>query len=193
MKPSPTSRAKRAKLAQTLTNQDQLTTAVSRHVTLDLLITAIELERDAELKAITEKYQAKLEPHQAERGDLFEAIEQYTAKHRFELMPGAAKTCTIASAELCYRLGNPTVTTVKGTTQKAVLTALMEMTDEAFADQFLRWKETLNKEAILAAWNDPATQTRLRHLGLDVEQVERLHLIPTLETATPTASEGRPA
>jgi phage host-nuclease inhibitor protein Gam len=192
-KPSPTTRAKRAKLAATLTNHDQLTAAVSRHVTLDLLITALELERDAELKAISEKYAAKIEPHIAERGDLFEQIEAYASKHRATLIPTDTKTALVAGHELQFRLGNPTVTTQKGTTQKAVLNALMELDDEEFADRFLRWKETLNKEAVLAAWPNVQDQIRLRQLGLEIDQVERLHLIPNLETATPTTSEGRPA
>ncbi len=148
-------RAKKARLAQSLHNDDQLATAVSRHVSLDLIVTSLELERDAELKAIQEKYAAK--------------------------------------NELSYRLGNPTVATVKGVTQKAVLADLLKLEDEEFADRFIAWKESLNTEAILDAWKTPEDQTRLHELGLDVEQVERFHLTPSLATAEPTTGQPRPA
>jgi phage host-nuclease inhibitor protein Gam len=189
---TPAQRAKKAKLAHTLTNDDQLTSAVSRHVSLDLIITSIELERDAEIKAITERYAAKLEPHIEERGDLFEQIEDYTRRHRARLMKGDSKTVQVAGHDLSYRLGNPTVITVKGITQKAVLAELLEMPDETFADRFIRWKESLNKEAVLGAWNNLEDQVRLRALGLDTEQVERLHLSPSLQTATPTTGQATP-
>jgi phage host-nuclease inhibitor protein Gam len=128
-----------------------------------------------------ERHATKMERTRLEKEELFDAIEDYARRHRGTLFKGYAKATTINGHEIAFRTGNPTVTTAKGTTQKAVLIALLEHDDAEWADQYVRWKESLDKESILGQWNAEtgtwkAEGEGLADLGVEIEQVERFHL-----------------
>lgn len=174
-------RAKEKRLHEVLRDEASFAAAISRYATCELLLAGQKLEAEAEIKAVMERHNARIEKTQEELAGLFPQIEDYARRHRLELFKGDSKTTSINGHEIAFRTGNPTVTTAKGTTQKSVLLALLETEDAEWADQFVTWKESLNKEAILGQWN-AETGTwkqdgeRLADLGLEIEQVERFHL-----------------
>jgi phage host-nuclease inhibitor protein Gam len=174
-------RAKQKRLHEVLRDDAALADAISRHATLELLIAGQRLEAEAEIKAITERHTARIEKSSAELAELFDSIEDYARRHRSDLFKGDAKSTTINGHEIAFRKGNPTVTTAKSTTQKAVLIALLEADDSEWADKYVRWKESLNKDAILDEWNAETGEwklggIRLADLGVEIEQTERFHL-----------------
>lgn len=192
-------RAKKAALKSTLKSKDDLQQALSRYATLTLMKESVELETEAEVKAVMERLKSRLEAFSAEMEELFEQIELYTRKHRDELFTGDAKTKTVGGHEIGFRIGNPTVGTRKGVTQKGLLMQLLEHDDETWADKYIRYKQELNKEAILAEY-DAATGTwkptglELAEMGAVVEQSERffLKLHRVMTEAAPTQGSAQP-
>lgn len=193
-------RAKEKRLHEVLRDENAFAAAISRYATAELILAGQRLEAEAEIKAVMERHNARIERTQTEMAEGFDAIEDYARRHRPELFKGDDKTVTINGHEIAFRTGNPTVTTGKGTTQKAVLVALLEHDDANWADQFVRWKESLNKEAILDQWNAETGEWKaeglgLADLGVEIEQTERFHLKTNraLSEAVTTKGEGEPA
>jgi len=190
-------RAKEKRLHEVLRDENALAAAISRYATAELILAGQRLEAEAEIKAVMERHNAKIERSQSELAELFEGIEDFARRHRGEMFKGDDKTVTINGHEIAFRTGNPTVTTGKGTTQKAVLVALLEHPDSEWADLFVRWKESLNKEAILDQWNAETGEWKaeglgLADLGVEIEQTERFHLKTNraLSEAVTTKGEG---
>lgn len=197
-RPAAAKRAKQAKLAQALRDDAALGAAISSFATLELTCESLQLEAEAEIKAIKESAAARIEKVKAEMAELFAQTEHYTRTHRDRLFKGDEKSTTIQGHKLTLRLTPPKVDTIKGTTQKDVLAALIEHEDEAFADAFVRWSESLNKEAILEQW-DTETSTwkpggeRLADLGIEITQTEQFELktARTLTSAKTTKGEAQ--
>jgi phage host-nuclease inhibitor protein Gam len=176
-----TKRAKAAKLATILHSMDALESAVSTYATLELTLESLKLEAEAEMTAIRERWQTKIDKVADEMSDLLPQIEDYTRKHKSELFKHGVKTAHVRGHELCLHLTPPKVDTKRGVTQKAVLAALLEDADSDWADTFIRWSEALNKEAILGQW-DTETEAwkpggeRLGELGVEITQDEAFAL-----------------
>lgn len=174
-------RAKEKRLHEVLRDENALAAAISRYATAEMILAGQKLEAEAEIKAVMERHSAKIERTQTELAETFDAIEDYVRRHRKALFKSDSKTASINGHEISFRTSTPAVGTEKGTTQKAVLLALLEHQDEEWADQFVRWKESLNKEAILDQYNAEtgewkATGAALADLGVIIEQSERFHL-----------------
>ena len=176
-----TTRAKATKLAAILRTPDDLRRAVSDYALLEMTVESIQLEADAELKAVSERYAKKIEEKREEMAELLPSIEAYTRSHRADLFPGDAKTARVAGHELCLHKTPPKVETARGTTQKAVLGALIEHENSDWADAFIRWSEALNKEAILSAYDITTGKWKPGHealgeLGVEITQTEQFIL-----------------
>lgn len=196
--PKTTAAKKRAKirvLHSVLRNADDFAATVSRYATAELILAGQRLEAEAEVKALMERHNARIERTQAELAELFESIEDYARRHRADLFTGEEKTITVNGHEIAFRTGNPTIATAKGTTQKAVLLALLEHEDSDWADPFIRWKESLNKDAMLDQYNTETGTWKeggqaLADLGVIVEQTERFHLKTARALDKPSTTTG---
>ena len=176
-----TQRAKEKRLHEVLRDENAFAAAISRYATAELILAGQKLEAEAEIKAVMERHNAKIERTQTELAELFDGIEEFARRHRGELFKGKAKTATINGHEIAFRNSPPAVSTEKGTTQKAVLVALLEHEDADWADLFVRWKESLNKEAILEQWNAETGEWKtggagLAELGIKIESSESFNL-----------------
>lgn len=176
-----TKRAKAAKVAAILHSPEALETAVSTYATLELTLESLKLEAEAEMTSIRERWQTKIDKVSDEMSDILPQIEAYARKHKLALFKPGTKTANVRGHELCLHLTPPKVDTKRGTTQKAVLAALLEHEDGEWADAFIRWTEALNKDAILGQW-DSETDTwkpggeRLGELGIEITQDEAFSL-----------------
>ncbi len=176
-----TTRAKEAKLAAVLHSPEDLERAVSTYATLELTLESLSLEAEAELKAISERWNGKINKVRDELADLLPQIEDYTRKFRKALFKTGAKTVSINGHELSLHLTPPKVETKRGVTQKQVLAALLEHPNAEWADAFVRWTEALNKEAILGKWNTETNSWQpegeaLAELGIEITQTEQFAL-----------------
>lgn len=176
-----TKRAKAAKVAAILHSFETLEAAVSTFATLELTLESQKLEAEAEMSVIRERWQTKIDKTTAEMADLLPQIEAYARKHKLELFKPGTKTANVRGHELCLHLTPPKVDTKRGTTQKAVLAALLEHEDGEWADAFIRWTEALNKDAILGQWDSETDSwkpggERLGDLGIEITQDEAFSL-----------------
>lgn len=176
-----TKRAKAAKVAAILHSVEALEAAVSTFATLELTLESLKLEAEAEMSVLRERWQTKIDKTADEMAELLPQIETYARRHKADLFKSGTKTANVRGHELCLHLTPPKVATKRGTTQKTVLTGLLEHEDGDWADAFIRWTETLNKDAILGQW-DSETDTwkpggeRLGDLGIEITQDEAFSL-----------------
>lgn len=176
-----TKRAKAAKVAAILHSVEALEAAVSTFATLELTLESLKLEAEAEMTAIRERWQTKIDKVSDEMSDILPQIEAYARKHKADLFKPGTKTANVRGHELCLHLTPPKVDTKRGTTQKAVLAALLEHEDGEWADAFIRWTESLNKDAILGQWDSETDAwkpggERLGDLGIEITQDEAFSL-----------------
>lgn len=176
-----TKRAKAAKVATILQSPEALEAAVSTYATLELTLESQKLEAEAEMSVIRERWQTKIDKTSDEMADLLPQIETYTRRHKLDLFKPGTKTANVRGHELCLHLTPPKVDTKRGTTQKAVLAALLEYPDGDWADAFIRWTEALNKEAILGQWDTETGAWKpggeaLGELGIEITQDEAFSL-----------------
>lgn len=191
-------RAKAAKMQAILKSEDELSAAVSRYATLELLTEALNTETEAEVKAIMERSATQRKALEAESSELFEQIETYTRRNRRALFVGDDKSTMINGHRVSLRTSPPKVDTVKGVTQKQVLSDLLQHTDEAWADAYVRWSEALNKERILEDWDTTAGTWKpgaegLGELGIEITQSEVFELKTARVLSAGKATKGTAA
>jgi len=87
---------------------------------------------------------------------------------------GKKKSLEFRHGVVGFRLGNPTVKPIKGVTLAAAL-ALIK--NSKFVERFVRTKEEINKEQVLADYGtDDLSEKELNGLGLTVEQSETFYV-----------------
>jgi phage host-nuclease inhibitor protein Gam len=141
--------------------RDDVTSAIA-------MIGAHQRERDRiqaamndELSRIRERFEAEAKPHADVISQLTKGVHLYCEAHRDEITKGGkVKTHTFASGEVKWRLRPPSVV-LRGA--DAVLDALKALK----LDRFVRVKEEVNKDAILA---DPEAVAGVK--GISVRQTE---------------------
>lgn len=136
---------------------------------------ALQTELDGKLATLKRDYEERAQPHAAAIAGLSAAIRGYCDSHREELLAGGGKTVAFKSGEVAWRLRPPAVA-IKGAA--ALLNALKALGLE----RFIRTKEEVNKEAMLA---EPAIASAvagvqigsagedfiIKPLALDLEEV----------------------
>lgn len=121
----------------------------------------IQAAMNDELAAVRERYEAEAKPFATEIGALTKGVHLYCEAHRDELTKtGKVKSHTFASGEVKWRLRPPSVVVRGG---DAILDALKSLK----LSRFIRTKEEVNKDAILA---DPAAVAGVK--GISIRQTE---------------------
>lgn len=171
-------RAKRAHMATLIKDRPELEAKLGQLARATIMSNALTAELNAEIEAIKARFAPKLEAHKEAISECATAIESYVVSHRAEIFAKDSKTATVAGHELSLRDNGGSVETLKGITQATVLDRLLNHEDEATADLFIRYKSSLDKEAIKAKWPDHVEF--LSALGLKIEHAEnfaiKLHL-----------------
>jgi phage host-nuclease inhibitor protein Gam len=104
----------------------------------------IEAHMNDEISAIKRKYEEQAQPHGEEIVRLLEGLHLYAEAHKHELLTGKSKTVQLTSGEIGWRTSTPKVA-VKGV--DFVIERIKAM---GLSDKFLRIKEEINKENMLA-------------------------------------------
>lgn len=127
----------------------------------------IQAAMNDELSAIRTRYEEQARPHAETIKALSQGVQIWCDANREALTLGnKTKTANLASGEVRWRLRPPKVV-IRGL--DAVMSALKDMRLE----RFIRVKEEVNKEAILA---DPEA---LKHIkGVSIDQGEDFVIIP---------------
>lgn len=131
----------------------------------------IEAQMNDELAAIREKYESKARPLAEEINQLFIGVQGWCEAHRDELtMNGKVKTHAFCSGEVKWRTRPPSVS-LKNIEQ--VIEALKSLD----LKRFIREKEEVNKEAILA---EPEAVKGVR--GITIKKDEEDFVIEPFKT-----------
>lgn len=121
----------------------------------------IQAAMNDELSKIRERYEAEAKPHADAIEQLTKGVHLYCEAHRDELTrAGKSKTYAFRSGEVKWRLRPPAVVLRGG---EAVIDALKALG----LARFIRTKEEVNKDAILA---DPQAVSGVK--GITIKQVE---------------------
>jgi len=125
-------------------SREQVTAAIAEiggHITAR---TRIEADMADEIARIRARFEVLAEPHNRAISALSKGVEVWCAAHRAELTEGGKrKTAAFPSGEVRWRMTPPAVTVRNAET---VIARLKELR----AHRFIRVKEEVNREAILA-------------------------------------------
>jgi len=117
---------------------------------------------------------AKITPLEEEIKDIEIALEQYCTQNRHEF-PADKKMLELSHGKCMFRMSPPSVKTRKNYTLATVIELVKHHPNKAVYSQFIRMKEELNKEYILAESNNvenPITAKQLAEIGLEITQTE---------------------
>lgn len=140
----------------------------------------LDAKMDAELAAVRERYQGRRELVTVALKPLLERMEQWATNNPGEL--GTKKSLALTHGTIGFRTGQPQLKTLRGCTWATVLEKL-----RSGRAQYIRTKEEVNKEALLADREQIGTDA-LRALGIQVAQEERFFVEPNRTPAEEVAS-----
>lgn len=128
----------------------------------------LKMEMDAQIVALREKYEAAMAPALEKIKALSKGVHVWAEAHRDELTQGGkTKTANLMTGEVRWRTTPPSVKAVR------VKEAIEELKARHLAARFIRTKEEINKEAILA---DPAAVDGMKWLS--ISQSEDFVIVP---------------
>jgi phage host-nuclease inhibitor protein Gam len=133
------------------TNLNQVDQAIADAKELDRQLDEIDAETERQIDELKNKAKEKATPLHEKRALLSKAIEDYCTYYRDSIFDDGKKTRQLTHGEVNFRIDPPRCEVIKGkwTIQAAISTIKARLTKELQA-LFIRTKEELNKEAILA-------------------------------------------
>ncbi len=129
----------------------------------------LESEMADQVAALKAEYELRMQPHREEIKQLAEGVHAYCEVHRTELTEGKVKYARFASGEVNWRTTPPRVVTKRG----IALDTLLELLRARGLGRFVRTKDELNKEAVLA---EPDAIAGMKELS--IEQSEQFAIKP---------------
>jgi phage host-nuclease inhibitor protein Gam len=136
----------------------------------------ITAQMDIAITKIREKYQDELAALAEQKKSAFERLQHF-ALNSPELFTNR-KSIELMHGKLGFRTGTPSLKTLKGFTWNSALNLVKE-----FLPDFVRIKEEVDKESLLARREDPDISSRLSKCGLRIEQAETFFVEPKKEEA----------
>lgn len=146
-------------------------------------------ELDAEIKAVQARYAPRLEAFRADLATRFPILQAWAEANRNdEKLFGKKKSIDYIHSEIGFRTGQPKLALLKGWNWKTVLVKL-----RSWNPDFIRKKEEVDRQAILADRKRLEAQDTLKDIGLRVSQSETFYLDPkaTEPEAAQAVSEPR--
>ncbi|EIJ33343.1 host-nuclease inhibitor Gam family protein [Thiothrix nivea] len=129
-------------------------------------ISRLEHDMNDELNPIKEKYENQAKPFKDELNALQTAIQMWAETNKPDLLTGKAKTVKCATGDFGWRTSTPSVR-ITG------VAVVLERLKQLALLQFIRTKEEINKEAILA------NPKEIEHVkGITIAQSESFWIKP---------------
>lgn len=126
------------------TTQEQVQSAIKEIGDLTREHTRLTTLMNDEITAITERYTPQLNRLTDEQKPLQEAVQEYCEAHRDELTEnGKTKTANLITGEVSWRARPPSVSVRNAE-------GVLENLQKLGFDRFIRTKQEINKEALLA-------------------------------------------
>lgn len=157
--------------------RDQCAEEVRKYAETQNEINALDADMNSEIIAVKERYEAKIEELKQKIKVHQKLIEGWAMDNPDEF-PQDKKSVDFPCGTIGHRTGTPTVVAIGGWTLGGALTALVSRGES----RFVSTKESLSKEAILAAVRKKEISPEwLRGVGLEVRQNEKFFIEPKLE------------
>lgn len=170
-----------------LPDREALTAAIICAADTMLARDALTLKRDAAVKELEETYNLEIELLDGTVDDYAKKIERYAKKNRTALFQGA-HTITIAGHAISWRKSPGKVDTKKGISQTDAVEAIIDNGDKDFQSKYLSVKATLDKNAILKAYDEekgnPTEREQLDTHGITVTYPELFQFKPNQASVT---------
>jgi len=122
---------------------------------------------------LQQRYSPQIDPLQADLKELAEAVGDFVFAHRKELsQEGESRSVLLEAGRVGLKLSPAKLSIPKKLTWAKVLDAIKEM-PKSLREKFIRTKETLDKEALMAAIEKGAVdEDQRRILGVSITQDE---------------------
>ncbi|MCB1832073.1 MAG: host-nuclease inhibitor Gam family protein [Geminicoccaceae bacterium] len=146
--------------------KDQTSAAIAELGELQRERQRIAADMGDEMAVVKERHERQAEPINARIAELTRGVQMWCEANREVLTRGKSKTASFATGEVSWRMTPPKVV-VRGKD------AVMDLCRKLGKFQFLRQKEELNKEAILA---EPEAIAGIK--GLSISQTEEVIIKP---------------
>jgi phage host-nuclease inhibitor protein Gam len=156
--------------------------------TLELLVRDILMQRDLQNRLdeqvtnIRVTFAPDLDDCAENIEDRMKLLQEYVEVHP-EIIPADRKSAELTHAVIGFRTGMPALKTKRGWTWDTVLDAMREI---PILKQFIRTKETPDKEAMIAKRDELVDVLPL--VGLEVKQSETFYVEPRLTDQTDSVS-----
>lgn len=167
----PATRIKAAAATYAVQTRDECAAAIRSLGDTSREITRLTAAMNDEIAAITERYQAQIDPLKARGETLSAGIQTWCEAHRAELLP-SGKTANLITGEVAWRVRPPSVA-IRG------VESVIETLKRLGLGRFVRTKEEVNKEAIL---NEPAAVAGVAGINV-VSGVEDFVITPFEQVA----------
>lgn len=129
-------------------------------------ISRLEHDMNDQLNPIKQKYEDLAKPHKEELEELQKAVQMWAETNKPDLLTGKAKTVKCATGDFGWRTSTPSVR-ITG------VAVVLERLKQLALNQFIRTKEEINKEAILA---NPKEVEHVK--GIAIAQTESFWIKP---------------
>jgi phage host-nuclease inhibitor protein Gam len=167
----------------TLRSREQAEACVAQIAALTLDLDDLRLRMDARIKSVRDEYQDSIADCEAELEAELRLVEEWARANAAEF--AARKSLEFVHGVIGFRIGNPTLRTVKGATWAFVLERLAEL--RLFS--YVRTKTEPDKEKLLAD-REKLGPDRLGEIGVRVEQAETFFVEPRREPAAAAVAAG---
>ncbi len=138
-----TSRLKAAAASYTPQSKEQVSVDIKKIGDIQRELTRIEADANDQIAAIMNQNTPKIEALRAELDVLQKGVQTWCEANRSSITKGSSKTANLITGEVAWRT-KPDSVSIKGA--ELVLEALKKLK----LDRFIRRKEEINKDAILA-------------------------------------------
>jgi phage host-nuclease inhibitor protein Gam len=138
-------------------------------------------DRDAAVLAAQEQHQPEIDQLSAAIDQDMSMLESWAAAHPDEF--GAKRSITLSGHRVGWRTGQPRAKGKRGWTWAKILAVLRESSEE-LRSRYLRTREEVSKEALIAARETHPLD--LEYLHVQIEQSETFFLEPAREGQDPT-------
>jgi len=169
-----------------LATEDALIGAINRHAELALVLKEEDAAHELVIAGLNSAHTNETQDRRDELLRLESSIHLFCTTNRTTLFPGEKKSKEFANATIGFALNPPSVgTVVPKETQETVALRLDQL---EWGEQYVRWKATLNKEALLRD-RLKLTPEQLAIAGVKFEQDEKFFIDPVAKSAERVTKE----
>lgn len=173
-----------------LATEEALVGAINRHAELALVLKEEDAANEAKVAALNTEHTEATQERRDELARLESSIHLFATTNRATLFPGEKKSKDFPNATIGFRINPPSVATI--VPKESQDTVAQRMDQLEWGDPYVKWKATLNKEALL---RDRLTLTpaQLAAAGIKFEQGEAFFIEPAAKSAERVAINGEVA